>query len=179
MAGNILYIPLSIIILTVLLIAAVVVRVKKGKIALRKFLLICLPAFLVLQVYFWNHAVNNYVKSFLFPSKTFTCNYKEDMKNLHIPLPKRTVFHGKEDGCSPFYTTYADIGEITSFYEEELQIMKNRNEILNYHSIERDSGYWAEEKGFILELLSGAEVEVIIYRRNETDRWTIKINGNE
>lgn len=179
MAGNILYIPYTVIIVIALLGTATFIQLKKGKAALQKFLLVSVPITFVLQVYFWNDTFNDYVKSFVFPSKVFTCSHADDLKDIAIPLPRRTVFHAKSDGCSPLYSTYVDDREFIRFYEEVLPIMKSRREIADFHYVERQNDNWADEKGFQLDLVSGATVEILIYRGKGMDRWGIKMDYQE
>lgn len=58
---------------------------------------------------------------------------------MSIPLPKRTVFKGKEDVCSAFYLAYVNVSDFKSFYQEELI------------------------RG--LELASGSKIDIFIHRR--------------
>lgn len=153
MAGNILYIPYTILMIMGLIILVVAIKLIKGKRAAKKFLIFLIPLLILFQFYFWNLEFNNYVKSYLFPSKVFECEYVEELKNLSIPLPERTVFKGKEDGCSPFYSTYVNVSDFNSFYRGELETLKSKGEIQEY---------WTVTNGFVVELSSGSRIDIFI-----------------
>lgn len=165
MAGNLLYIPYTILMIIVLIILVIVIQLKKGKKGTRNFLMISMPILILFQFYFWNLEFNDYAKSYLFPSKGFECEYVEELKEISIPLPERTVFKGKEDFCSPVYSTYVNVSEFKSFYLEELEAMKERGIIDEYHYIERKDNDWTENKGFIVELPSGSKMTIFIRRK--------------
>lgn len=171
MTGNILYMPYTIILIIALIIIGIEVSVKLGKRKAKIFLAIFMPIFVIIQFYFWNIEFNDYVKSYLFPSKSFVCEYtaKED-QGTSIPLPKRTVFHGKEDVCSPFYTTYISDTYFKEFYQKELNAMKNKGGIQNFHYKEQ-----MNKKGFEVQLLSGTKVVIFIKRHDSFEKAGIKI----
>jgi energy-coupling factor transporter transmembrane protein EcfT len=178
LAGNILYIPYTIFIIIGLIILVVVIKLKKGKRANRNFLIISMPIVILSQFYFWNSEFNNYVKSYLFASKVFECEYIEELKNMSIPLPKRTVFKGKEDICSPFYLAYVNTSDFISFYQEELKTLKDKEKIQKYIYIERKDNYWTENKGFAVELSSGSKIDIFIRRREGSGLISIVFEPN-
>jgi hypothetical protein len=165
LAGNILYIPYTVFIIIGLIILVVIIKLKKGKRATKNFLIISIPILILFQFYFWNLEFNDYVKSYLFPSKVFECEYEEELKNISLPLPKRTVFEGKEDVCSPFYLAYVNVSDFKSFYQEELKTLKSEGKIQKYNYIERKDNDWTEYKGFVLELSSGSKIDIFIRRK--------------
>ncbi len=146
-----------------LIVLVIVISFKKDKRAMKGFLMISLPLIILFQFYFWNLNFNNYVKSYLFASKGFECEYEEELKNLIIPLPERTVFKGKQDGCSPFYITYVNVTDFESFYQKELKSLKNQGKIQSYRDIERTDKDWTEDQGFVVELPSGSTIEIFTY----------------
>ncbi|MGD8190643.1 hypothetical protein ACQCN2_11750 [Brevibacillus ginsengisoli] len=176
MTGNILYMFYSVFITVSMIILSVTIRVKKGSSSLKSFIILSLPILLFIQVYFWNSKFNDFTKSLLFPSKVYECGYVEDLKNISIPLPKRTVFHGKEDACSSRYSTYINDHEFTHFYENELNKLTNKKEIKNYSYVEKNDGFWVEEKGYSINLLSGSKLEIFIHRRESENNWSISID---
>jgi hypothetical protein len=142
-----------------------VIKLKKGKRAAKNFLIISIPILILFQFYFWNLEFNDYAKSYLFPIKVFECEYVEELKNISILLPERTVFKGKEDGCSPFYSAYVNVSDFKSFYQEELKTLKDKGKIKKYNYIERKDNYWTDNKGFVVELSSGSKIDIFIQRR--------------
>ncbi|MGO4500789.1 hypothetical protein AB4114_33505 [Paenibacillus sp. 2RAB27] len=72
---------------------------------------------------------------------------------MAIPLPKRTVFKGKQNVCSPFYLTYVDERDFKSFYQEELNKLKEKGTIQDYSDMENNK--------FAVKLLSGSSIEII------------------
>jgi len=177
LAGNILYIPYTILICITLIIFVFVIKLTKGKRATKNFLIISIPIFILFQFYFWNIEFNHYVKSYLFPSKVFDCGNEAELKHISIPLPKRTVFQGKEDACSPFYLSYVNVEEFKSFYQEELKTLKSKGEIQNYTYIERKDYYWTENKGFVVELW-GSKIDIFIHRREGSGLISIQYESN-
>ncbi|NOU67820.1 hypothetical protein GC096_27725 [Paenibacillus sp. LMG 31461] len=153
MAGNILYIPYTIAMIIGLLILIVIVKVAKRKKVPSIILMISIPIFIIIQCYFWNVNYNNYVKSYFFPSKIFECEYEDELKNMAIPLPKRTVFKGNQNVCSPFYLTYVNERDFKSFYQEELNKLKDKGTIQDYSDMENNK--------FAVRLLSGSSIEII------------------
>jgi hypothetical protein len=165
LAGNILYIPYTVLIFIGLIFLVVIIKLKKGKRATKNFLIISIPILILFQFYFWNLEFNNYVKSYLFPSKAFKCEYVEELKNISIPLPERTVFLGKEDGCSPNYLAYVNANDVKSFYQKELKTLKDKGEIQKYSYVERKDNFWTENKGYVVELSSGSKIDIFFQRR--------------
>lgn len=177
MPGNaLLYMQYTIFMIIALIVLCVIILIKKDRGNTRKFLTILIPIVILFQFYFWNLDFNDYVKSFLFPSRVFECGYEEKLENISIPLPERTVFHGKQDVCSPFYSTYVDDSDFKSFYQEKLKTMKSRGEIQRYNYIEHKDNYWAENKGFVVDLPSGLQVEIFIKRSEGSDKGQITID---
>jgi hypothetical protein len=88
-------------------------------------------------------------------------------------LPKRTVFNGKEDVCSPFYTTYISDTYFKEFYQKELNAMKNNGEIQNFYYIEQKN-----RKRFEVQLLSGTRAAISIKRDDGIENAVIKIKIN-
>ncbi|MGO4500146.1 hypothetical protein AB4114_30190 [Paenibacillus sp. 2RAB27] len=160
-----LYIPYTIIMIIGLFILIVILKGAKSKKVPFILLIISIPIFIIFQCYFWNGTYNNYVKSYLFPSKVFECEYEEELKNIAIPLPKRTVFKGKSNICSPFYLSYVDDRDFKSFYQEKLNKLKDKGTIQNYRQINNN--------GFEVELLSGSKIE-ILHRADSSNFITIK-----
>jgi hypothetical protein len=128
-------------------------KVANSKKLLLILLVISIPIFIIFQCYFWNVRYNDYVKSYLFASGIFECEYEDELKYMAIPLPKRTIFKGKQNVCSPFYLTYVDDRGFKSFYQAELTKLKDKGEILNYSDIENNK--------FAVKLLSGSSIEII------------------
>lgn len=175
MTGNILYIPYTFLMIIGLIILVTVIMFKKGKRG-GYVLIISIPVFILFQFYFWNVEFNGYVKSYLFPSKLFECEYEEELDHLSIPLPERTIFLGKEDFCSPFYSTYVNVNEFKSFYQEELKTLKSKGKIQSYHYIEPKDNYWSENKGFVVELPSGSKIDIFIRRREGSGLFSISLH---
>ena len=173
MTGNILYIPYTIFMIIGLIILLVVIKIKKGNKATINYLIILLPVFVLFQFYFWNLEFNDYVKSYLFPSKVFECKYEEELKNIPIPLPDRTVFKGKENICSPIYLSYVKDNDFKSFYQEELMTLRDKGKIHSFSYIERKDSYRTESKGFEVDLKSGSKIEVFIHRGEGSGFLTI------
>ncbi|RED55400.1 MULTISPECIES: hypothetical protein [Cohnella] len=166
MAGNMLYIPYSILLVVGVIVFAVVIQLKKGKRHTRYFLMVSLPVLVIFLFYFWNSTFNNYVKSYLFPSRAFECEYIEELKNLALPLPERMVFKGKEDACSPFYLAYVSADDFKAFYQEQLSRMERQGEIKNFAYVEREDQYGAEHNGYIAELPTGSKIEIFMRSEN-------------
>lgn len=172
MAGSLLYIPYTIFIIVGLIGIGVMIRLRIGKRITKKFLIISIPIFFLVQFYFWNLEFNDYVKSYLFQNKSFVCEYYSEVnRDIVLPLPKRTVFQGKQDVCSPFYSTYVSNEYFIDFYLDELKTMKNRREIQSYNYVEQN-----DEKGFKVELSSGFKVEIVIERNEESDKGLITLD---
>ncbi|MFC4102610.1 hypothetical protein [Paenibacillus xanthanilyticus] len=151
MAGNILYYVYSGFLLVAWMVILAIVGKMKGFAAIPKALLLTTPLVVLGGFYYWNWDFNSYVKSYLFSNKVYTCDDSEELSHLSIPLPSRTVLKGKEDGCSPFYSTYANEKAFTAFYEEALAEMKSRKDIQAFHAV---------EQGFLLELRSGSIIDI-------------------
>ncbi|TFB22863.1 hypothetical protein E3U55_06390 [Filobacillus milosensis] len=67
-------------------------------------------------------------------------------EDYSISLPKWTILQGKEDICSPFYTTYSTEKEMIYFYNQQLEKKVSRGQIKSYK--------YLEDKGYIVELTS-------------------------
>jgi energy-coupling factor transporter transmembrane protein EcfT len=179
MAGNILYIPYTVIMIIALIVCVLIIGIKKGTGSTKKFLTFTIPIIALFQLYFWNLEFNNYISSYLLSSNVYECeSYMEEQINISIPLPQRTVIHGKSDSCSPFYSTYVDDKEFYSFYEKELKILQNNGEIESYSFIEQDEIQRSIKKGFLLELLSGSKIGIFISGNKGFDKWSISIDYN-
>lgn len=174
--GNVLYIPYTFLMIIGLIILVSVIMLKKGKRAAGNFLIISIPVLILFQFYFWNVEFNGYMKSYLFPNKVFECEYEEELEHLSIPLPERTILQGKENFCSPFYSTYVNVNEFKSFYQEELMTLKSKGKIQSYHYIERKDNYWSENKGFVVGLPSGSKIDIFIRRREGSGLFSISLH---
>lgn len=158
--------------------ASVIIIVKyKSKKTVKQFLTITLPIFILILLYFWNLDFNNYIKSYLFSSHAYECEYSEELEELSIPLPNRTVLKGREDFCSPFYITYVDDQDFIDFYQVELKKLKSSGQIEEYKYLEVE----VEEeklstKGYIIELSSGSEIEIVIYQYEDNNEWFISVD---
>ena len=137
------------------------------------FLIISIPSFILCRTYFWNFTFNSYVKSYLFASENFACEFEKDLENLTIPLPKRTIFQAKEDGCSPFYITYISESEFQSFYEKELTQLKISELIQNYHFIQEGVRGQKDRSGFFVELATGANIVISLQTSKDMYRLSI------
>lgn len=171
LVGNILYIPYTIFMIIGLIILFMILKVAKSKKVPSILLIISIPIFIFIQCYFWNLTFNHYVKSYLFPSKVFECEYEEELKNISIPLPERTIFLGKQNICSPFYLAYVSVHDFKAFYQEELKELKEKGKIQKYGT---------ENNGFVLELLSGSKIEIFyeFYEREDINLITIDYEPN-
>ena len=149
-----------------MLVFAVGIQLKRGKRHTRIFLTVTLPVLAIFLCYFWNSTFHNYVKSYLFSSRAFECEYIEELKNLSIPLPERMVFKGKEDACSPFYLAYVGSDDFKAFYQEQLSIMERQREIKSFTYVEREDRYGVEHNGYVAELPSGSRIEIFMRREN-------------
>ncbi|HYK72350.1 MAG TPA: hypothetical protein VEV44_04315 [Pseudoneobacillus sp.] len=159
MAGDILYIAYTFFLIGFIVIALILLF-KWKKQLIKIYLFISIPIVFLFLCYFWNLEFNDYVKSYVFTSTSFECDDGSDRKgSTTIPLPKRTVLHGKQDVCSPFYSTYISDAYFLDFYQGELNTMKNEGEIQNY-------SYFAQKnlKGFNIDLSSGNQVDIFIHR---------------
>ncbi|WP_256759853.1 hypothetical protein [Cohnella sp. WQ 127256] len=165
MPVNLFYIPYTFFMIIGLIILVVAIKLIKGNKATKKILIISIPILILFQFYFWNIEFNHYVKSYLFPNKTFECEYLEEFGDISIPLPERTVFTGKKDSCSPNYLTYVNVNGFKSFYQKELNTMKDKGKIQKYRYVERKDDFWTENKGYVVELPSGSKIDVFFQRR--------------
>lgn len=111
MASNPAYVPFTFV-LAAALIALLGIGWAQRKKRLGRGVLIVSPlaaAFLLL--YFWHIPFHDAARSVLAPSRSYSCELDGDgsrtLEPFTIPLPKRTVFKGKTNACSPFYRTYA------------------------------------------------------------------------
>jgi hypothetical protein len=130
------------------------------------------------------------VKNYLFNTDAYNCHFLEgntgdDIENntekITVPLPRRTVFNFKYDGCSENYVTYTGINEFKAFYEKELQRLKSNGEIVNFNGI-RDvevasDASDTEALGYEVELAHG-KIEIILYVKGGTDKGQISIEFN-
>lgn len=176
MAGNILYIPYTAF-LVIGMMATVIMIVKyKSQKTVKQFLTITIPVCILILLYFWNLDFNNYIKSYLFSSHAYECEYSKELEELSIPLPERTVLKGRDDFCSPFYITYADDNDFIALYQVELKKLKSSGEIEEYTYMEIDEDYWSVKKGFVIELSSGSEIESFIYQYEDSNEWYISVD---
>lgn len=93
-----------------------------------------------MDIYFWNSEINAFTKSYLFPSKTYTCEFYEKAREVSVPLPERTVFHGRSDACSPHYSTYSSNEAFHAFYSVSLDRLMGNGVIQDY-AIEKNDSY--------------------------------------
>ncbi|HIW34254.1 MAG TPA: hypothetical protein IAA29_15845 [Candidatus Paenibacillus intestinavium] len=166
MAGNINYIIYSIGLVIGLCILLIIIKLINRKRVMIVVLIISIPCFILCQTYFWNFTFNSYVKSYLFSSEVYLCELDNNLKNITITLPKRTVFKGKEDGCSPFYFTYISETEFQSFYEKELTRLKTSELIQNYYFIQEGVSEQKNRSGFFVELATGANIVISFQAKN-------------
>jgi len=106
------------------------------------------------------------VKSYLFSSESYSCEYEDELKDITILLPDRTVIQAKEDACSPFYTTYVGESDFQSFYERELTRLKYSGLIQHYYFIQEGIIRQKDRSEFFVELASGTNI-VISHRSME------------
>ena len=124
------------------------------------YAVIALPIILLFQLYFWSEPFNHYTKSFLFSEKVFSCHPHTTSNSISLRLPERTVFQGKEDECSAFYTTYTSSNEIIRFYEKEFSQLKSDGTVGEFEPLESNIG---NEKGFLVKVdLAGLFYEIRI-----------------
>lgn len=173
MAGNILYIPYTIIMIVGLVVIGLFIRLKISREMTKKYLVCSIPIFLLFQVYFWNLDFNDYVKSYLFSEKSYQCEETAVGADIAIPLPNRTVLQGKQDVCSPFYTTYIKENDFIEFYQGELFSMKKRGEVKDYKYVEQTN-----YKGFEIELGTGAKIYIFIKNNDKKRLLTVDFNPN-
>ncbi len=153
---------------------------KKGTRAIKTFLISILPIFIVFQFYYWNLDFNDYVKSFIFPSKVYECKYLKELRGITIPLPERTVLKGRSDGCSPFYSTYINDKGFINFYNDKLKTMKTSGEIEEYSLLElNDDDHRVDKMGYEIQLSSNLKIYIFIYRFKDTDKWHIAIDNKK
>lgn len=98
----------------------------------------------------------------------------EELRGLSIPLPRRTVFLGREDACSPFYLTYVDGDQFKAFYGKELAVLKKRGEAADYRYDERKDRYGTEYKEYLVDLASGSRIAISYHRDAEGRFITIE-----
>ncbi|TCT20927.1 hypothetical protein EDD68_11255 [Melghiribacillus thermohalophilus] len=165
MAGNLLYIPYTIFIILAVILISFILASKAGNRAAKHFFMAAVPVVVLIQFYYWNLDFNDWVKSYLFSSSEFVCGYADELEELPIPLPERTVLKGREDFCSPFYITYTDFYDFMSFYAEKLKEMKRNGDVKSYQFMERGSEHLS--KGYAVILNSGSSLEIVM--RNSED----------
>ncbi|MBB6637981.1 hypothetical protein [Cohnella thailandensis] len=173
LAGNILYIPFTFLMAIGLILLVAVLAYKKGKRAAAVALLPSIPILILFQFYFWNAEFHHYVKSYAFPSRTFTCKYEEEWHGLSVPLSERTVLLGSEDVCSPFYLTYAEVNKFESLYRRELERLKDEGKIRAYENAERANAYGSKYMEYTAELSSGSKIHIAYKREASTNLITI------
>ncbi|MFN7249828.1 MAG: hypothetical protein ACK4M9_03465 [Anaerobacillus sp.] len=164
MSGNLLYIPYTVILIICLAVIGLIINIKCKR-SLNKYLIVSIPIFVLIQFYFWNLDFNYYVKSYLFPDNSYECDYYSEDGDIIIPLPKRTVFQGKQDVCSPFFLTYVNQDYFLEFYQNEVIAMKINGEVQNYKFVEKKNS-----KGFEIELPNGFEVYIFISSDSEVSQ---------
>ena len=164
MAGNILYILYTFLMGIGLILLVAVLSYKKRKRAAVVVLIASIPVLILTQCYFWNAEFHRYVKSYAFPSRAFTCKYVEEWHGLSVPLPARTVLLGRENACSPFYLTYAEVNKFEAFYRRELERLKDEGKIRAYENAERADEYGSQYTEYTAELTSGSKIH-IAYKR--------------
>ncbi|CAM3953020.1 hypothetical protein COLU111180_16350 [Cohnella lubricantis] len=171
-----LYIPYTFFMVLGLIVLVAALLLIKRRRAARYILIAALPVLLLIQCYFWNAEFNLYAKSYLFASRSYQCEYADEQSGLSIPLPRRTVILGREDGCSPFYFTYVDASQFKSFYDKELARLKEGGDIVNYRCDEREDRYAARYKEYAVDTPGGSQV-TIAYRQDAGGRF-ISIDMN-
>lgn len=124
------YLLFSIVILISLITITLVIGLVKGWYKVGKFLAFSIPLSILILSYFWSQGINNFVNSYISPTKGYECNSLGEI--IEIPLPKRTVFIGKSENCDLSYRTYIDEEKFVSFYNDQLSKLKDSNLIKNY-----------------------------------------------
>lgn len=167
MASNPAYVPFTFL-LAAALIALLGIGWAQRKKRLGRGVLIVSPlaaAFLLL--YFWHIPFHDAARSVLAPSRSYSCELDGDgsrtLEPFTIPLPKRTVFKGKTNACSPFYRTYATVDEFNRLYGSQLEDWKRSGAIAGWTRIEPeaagDGSAWTSE-GFDARLNDGRIVSI-------------------
>ena len=172
MAGNINYYIYSICLVIAFCILFVLIKLTDRKRILIAFLILSIPSLILCQTYFWNYMFNSYVKSYIFSSESYACELEEELKNITIPLPERTVFQAKEDSCSPFYMTYSSETEFQTFYTIELSKLKASEFIQNYQFIQEGVHGQKDRSGFFVELTTGSHI-VISFQEKDVNHLAI------
>lgn len=136
-------------------------------------LIVSIPTFILCQTYLWNFTFNSYVKSYLFPVESYSCEFEDELKDFIILLPNRTVSQAKEDVCSPFYISYVSKNEFQSFYEMELTRLETLGLIQNYYFVEEGVRGQKDRSGYFLELATGATIVVSLRKFDDTSMLAI------
>ncbi|MBO8155763.1 MAG: hypothetical protein H0Z32_04825 [Bacillaceae bacterium] len=176
MAGNLLYMLYSVLIIFAVIMISFTLAVRAGNRAAKNFLMAAVPVVMLIQFYYWNLDFNDWVKSYLFSSKEFICEYANELEEMPIPLPERTVLHGRDDFCSPFYITFTDFHDFKSFYAEKLEEMKRTGDIESYQLVERESEYWPFVRGYAVVLHSGSTIDILMKERKDSGKRMLSID---
>ncbi|WP_157282754.1 hypothetical protein [Paenibacillus assamensis] len=163
MSVNLSYILYSVLLILVWVLLLIGFLIKRNTKVIRGYLWVSVPCISLLLLYFWNTNLNNYVRSYLFATHTYTCEYYDSLQPYSLPLPKRTVLKGKSDACSPFYMTFSQGKDVISFYETLLIEWKNKKLISGFYYAERYHPYGGKEKGYVVSIPDGAILNIFIH----------------
>ncbi|GIO11894.1 hypothetical protein J19TS2_14490 [Cohnella xylanilytica] len=179
MAGHPAYILYTVLMGIALLIGGIaLLGSRRNKVVFRVFVA-SLPVFLAVQCYYWIPDANRYAKGYLFPSRTYSCADAEELRDLVLPLPRRTVLTGKEDACSPNYATPWGIEAYRSFYKDELEALRSRGVIREYRYIEAKESGRTARWGYVAVLPSGSELEILLREAEGSGLMTIDYKENQ
>lgn len=179
MVGNPAYILYTILMGIGLLLGGVALLLsRRNKVVFRVFVA-SLPVFLAAQLYYWIPDVNRYAKGYLFPSRSYSCSYVEELRDFDLPLPGRTVLTGKEDACSPNYATPAGVEAFRSFYKNELEALRSKGMIREYRYVESKESGRPDRWGYDAVLPTGSELEILLHGGEESGLLTIDYKANQ
>ena len=181
MASNPAYILYTILMGIGLLIGGVALLLSRRNKAVFRVFVASLPVFLALQCYYWIPDANRYVKGYLFPTRSYSCAYVEELRDFDLPLPRRTVLTGKEDSCSPNYATPAGLEAFRTFYKDELETLRSKGIIREYRYVEskeKESG-GPDRWGYDAVLPTGSELKILLHGGEESGLLTIDYKANQ
>lgn len=177
MLGNPIYMFLTIIIILAIVFVGLVLSLTKRSKWIFVYGLLFIPILSIFLYYLWNWEFQLVVHSFLMPSKTYECTpYSENIAQIFVPLPTRTVFLGAEDHCSHFYITYVNVNEFKSFYINLLEKMKQNRSIKDFNYRENREASLEENKGFVVQLVHGDEIHIFFKKYVGSDHFYIDID---
>ncbi|QJC52638.1 hypothetical protein HGI30_14395 [Paenibacillus albicereus] len=167
MASNPAYLPYTVLLVAALAVLLGIGWAKRKKRLGRAALLLSPLAAALMLLYYWHPPFHDAARSLLAPSRSYSCEHEGDasrsLEPFSIPLPKRTVFLGKSDACSPFYRTYATVDEFNRLYESELKDGKRSGAISGWTRIEpeiAEDGSGCVSEGYGLRLRDGRTVTI-------------------